>query len=212
MIIKDFIEWNGRKHRDKTALIHENTRISFSELDKRTNSLVRGLWHLGIKKGDRVACLMPNCPQYIVAFFATNSLGAIFTAISALYTEKEIRYQLQDSESKVLVTLDLFLDKVIHLFLRIKWIDRCYSYYVERTQKRIHKYVEKYGLLGVSVFIGIPLPGSGSYSGALGSYLLGIKFKKFALANLIGVLIAGVLVLAASLTGIGIFRYFIKVI
>ncbi len=106
----------------------------------------------------------------------------------------------------------LFLDKMIHLFLRIKWIDKCYSYYVERTQKRIRKYVDKYGLLGVSVFIGIPLPGSGSYSGALGSYLLGIKFKKFALANLIGVLIAGVLVTLIVFSGTEAFSFFVKAI
>lgn len=106
----------------------------------------------------------------------------------------------------------IFLDKVIHLFLRIKVIDKIYSYYVERTQKRIHRYVERYGLLGVSIFIGLPIPGSGSYSGALGSYLLGIGFKRFVIANIIGVLIAGILVTVISLTGGGIFNFLIKVI
>jgi len=84
----------------------------YSEMEEEVNRFANSLKDLGVKKGDRVACLMPNCPQYIVAFFATNSLGAIFTAISSLYTQKEIRYQLQDSEAKVIVTLDLFLDKI----------------------------------------------------------------------------------------------------
>jgi uncharacterized membrane protein len=104
----------------------------------------------------------------------------------------------------------IFLDKVVHLFLRINWIDKCYQKYVERTQRRIRPYVEKYGLLGVSIFIGVPLPGSGSYTGALGSYLLGIKFKRFVLANVIGVLIAGVLVTIISLTGGGVFNFIIR--
>ena len=85
---------------------------SYPEMDEEVNRFANSLKDLGVKKGDRIACLMPNCPQYIVSFFATNSLGAIFTAISSLYTPKEIRYQLQDSGTKVLVTLDLFLDSI----------------------------------------------------------------------------------------------------
>ncbi|MCE7743135.1 MAG: long-chain fatty acid--CoA ligase [Candidatus Heimdallarchaeota archaeon] len=85
---------------------------TYPEMDEEVNRFANSLQKLGVKKGDRIACLMPNCPQYIVAFFATNSLGAIFTAISSLYTEHEIRYQLQDSGAKVIVTLDLFLDKI----------------------------------------------------------------------------------------------------
>jgi uncharacterized membrane protein len=105
-----------------------------------------------------------------------------------------------------------FLDKFIHLFLRIKIIDKIYQKYVEKTQKKIHKYVEKYGELGVAIFIGIPLPGSGVYSGALGSYLLGLSYKKFFIAAVIGVLIAGVIVTIVSLTGAGAFGIFVKTI
>ncbi len=85
---------------------------TYKEMEEDVNKFANSLKDIGIKKGDRVACLMPNCPQYVVAFFAVNSLGAIFTAISILYTAKEIRYQLQDSEAKAIITLDLFLDKV----------------------------------------------------------------------------------------------------
>jgi uncharacterized membrane protein len=106
----------------------------------------------------------------------------------------------------------VFLDKFMHLFLRIKIIDKFYQKYVEKTQKKIHKYVEKYGELGVAVFIGIPLPGSGVYSGALGSYLLGLSYKKYLLAAAAGVMIAGIVVTAVCLTGAGAFNLFIKII
>jgi uncharacterized membrane protein len=106
--------------------------------------------------------------------------------------------------------LYVFLNKFIHLFLRIKAIDKVYQKYVEKTQKKIHKYVEKYGELGVAIFIGIPLPGSGVYSGALGSYLLGLSYKKFLIAAVIGVLIAGIIVTIISLTGAGALGIFIK--
>ncbi|MCK5850700.1 MAG: small multi-drug export protein [Kiritimatiellae bacterium] len=61
---------------------------------------------------------------------------------------------------------------------------------LERTRHKIHPYVEKYGYIGVALFIGVPLPGSGVYTGAFGSYLLGMKKRHFAIANVLGVLIA----------------------
>ena len=105
-----------------------------------------------------------------------------------------------------------FLDKVIHIFLRIKFIDKIYQKYVERTQKKIQKYVEKYGEAAIAIFIGIPLPGSGSYSGALAAYLIGLGYKKFIIANIIGVLIAGVIVTIITLTGATAFDLFIKLL
>lgn len=71
-----------------------------------------------------------------------------------------------------------------------RWFDRKIWPILERTQHRIHPYVEKYGEFGVAVFIGIPLPGSGVYTGAFGSYLLGLDKRKFVIANVIGVFIA----------------------
>lgn len=80
---------------------------------------------------------------------------------------------------------------------RWAWFERRIWPLLERTRRRVHPYVEKYGELGVAVFIGIPLPGSGVYTGALGAYLLGVDRRKFAVANVIGVLIAG-----AAVTGL----------
>ena len=79
---------------------------------------------------------------------------------------------------------------VFFFIRRWSWFERSIWPLLERTQHRIHPYVEKYGELGVAVFIGIPLPGSGVYTGAFGSYLLGLDKRKFAVANVIGVLIA----------------------
>ncbi len=100
----------------------------------------------------------------------------------------------------------ILLDKFIHLIIEIKPVGKIYHKIVERTQKKIHPYVEKYGELGLAVFIGLPVPGSGSYSGALGAYLLGLDFKKFTIANFIGVTIAGILVTLIILTGNGAFK------
>jgi uncharacterized membrane protein len=104
-----------------------------------------------------------------------------------------------------------FIDKVVHLFFFIKPFKKLYHYYIERTQKKIHKYVEKYGEIGVALFIAVPLPGSGVYSGALAAYIIGMSYRDFIKAAAIGVLIAGVIVTAISLTGNEAFKFFITV-
>jgi uncharacterized membrane protein len=103
----------------------------------------------------------------------------------------------------------LFLE-LIQLFRKIKMIDYCYQKTVVRTQRRVHKYVEKYGVLGLAIFIGIPLPGSGVYSGALAADLLGFKFKDFFKAAIIGVVVAGIIVLLVSVLGNGALEFMIQ--
>ncbi len=103
-----------------------------------------------------------------------------------------------------------FLDNFVHLFIRIKFIDKIYQKLVVRTQKKVEKYVEKYGVLGLALFIGVPFPGSGVYSGALAAYLLGFRKRDFMKAAIIGVLIAGVIVLIVSTAGNGAWNVFVK--
>jgi len=98
------------------------------------------------------------------------------------------------------------LDKLVTIFLKFRWFKRIYRKIISRPQRRIKKYVEKYGELGVALFIAIPLPGSGVYTGALGAYAIGLKFKKFIIADLIGVVIAGISVTLLTLAGKGIFN------
>ncbi|MBN1544406.1 small multi-drug export protein [Candidatus Woesearchaeota archaeon] len=102
------------------------------------------------------------------------------------------------------------LDKFVHLVVKVKAIGRVYNRFVERTQKKITPYVDKYGTLGVALFIGVPLPGSGVYTGALGSYLLGLGYKRFFIACVVGVIIAGVAVTLITLFGSGAWNFFIK--
>ena len=97
----------------------------------------------------------------------------------------------------------IFVNHVMHLFLHIKFIDRLYQKIIIKTQKKVHPYVEKYGVYGLAVFIGIPLPGSGVYSGTLGAYLLGFNFKDFIKASILGVLIAGTIVTLVTIFGEG---------
>jgi len=91
------------------------------------------------------------------------------------------------------------LAPVMHWLERFHWFRRRAEPFMLHAQNRIRPYVEKYGELGIAIFIGIPLPGSGVYTGALGAFLLGLNRRKFAVANIIGVGIAAALVAAFSL-------------
>jgi len=104
----------------------------------------------------------------------------------------------------------LFVNYVMHLFLKISMIKHVYDSVMTRSQKKVEPYVKKYGTLGLAVFIGIPLPGSGVYSGALGAYLLGFSFKNYFISSVLGVLIAGTVVLLVSLFGEGTWLLLIK--
>lgn len=106
------------------------------------------------------------------------------------------------------VLVYFFLDKFVKHLMGFELFAKYYNRKVKKTQHKIEPYVRKYGTFGVSLFIGLPLPGSGSYTGALGAYLLGLGYKKFIIANIIGVIIAGIIVTTLTLTGIGVSNLF----
>ena len=106
------------------------------------------------------------------------------------------------------IIIYLILKYVVKYLLRFELFKKYYNKIIARPQRRIKKYVDKYGELGVGLFIAIPLPGSGVYTGALGAYALGLKFKKFIIADLIGVTIAGIIVTILSLSSKGLINLF----
>ncbi len=88
---------------------------------------------------------------------------------------------------------------------KISLIKNFYEKIVLRTREKAHPYVEKYGTIGIGLFIAIPLPGSGTYTGALAAFLLGLNLKEFSVANALGIFIAGILVGLISLGAINFF-------
>jgi len=105
----------------------------------------------------------------------------------------------------------LFWNKLIHLLRWIKFIDKLYNRTIERVQRKSRKYVEKYGELGLALFIGIPLPGSGVWSGSLAANIFGLRFRKYMVASIIGVLIAGMIVTIIMVSGTEVFSLFVKI-
>lgn len=104
----------------------------------------------------------------------------------------------------------LIMDKGVAIAVRIGWIADIYERVVVRTRAKLEPYVERWGTLGLALFIGVPLPGSGVYSGGLGAYLLGFTFRQYLVASVLGVLIAGAAVSAVVLSGASAFEIFLK--
>ena len=103
--------------------------------------------------------------------------------------------------SNILIGWAVFwlLDPIVRFFRRVRFIDRLLTKYVDSAQRRLKPNVDKYGFWGLAVFIGIPLPLTGAYSGAAGAYALGMETKRFMIANVVGVLIAAICVTIISL-------------
>jgi len=98
--------------RDKTALIFYGRKMSYRELRDHVDRFATALYDLGIKKGDRVALLLLNSPQFIIAYFGALKAGATLTPISPVYVSPEIKHQIEDSGAKILVCQDILYDHV----------------------------------------------------------------------------------------------------
>ena len=100
------------KWKNKTAGIFYGRKISYGELRDQTDRFATALCDLGIKKGDKVALLLLNCPQFIIAYFGALKAGAILTAISPVYVSSEIKHQIEDSGANTIICQDILYDHI----------------------------------------------------------------------------------------------------
>lgn len=91
---------------DKLALISENRRITYDQLNSSVNAVAHLLKQTGIKKGDKVALMLPNIPEFVYCYFAAVKLGAIAVPLNTSSTAHELSFLLENSDSKVLITLE----------------------------------------------------------------------------------------------------------
>ncbi len=102
----------AREFPRQTALIFGGAKIEYRELDHLVDKCACGLHSLGVRKGDRVALLMPNCPQMVISFYAAFRLGAITVPINPLNQEREIGYQVDNSGAETLIALDILYPRM----------------------------------------------------------------------------------------------------
>ena len=91
---------------DHPALEFFGRRTTYTELGDQINRAAEGLRHLGVRAGDRVALILPNCPQHVVAFYAVLRLGAVVVEHNPLYTSRELRHQFEDHQARIVIAWD----------------------------------------------------------------------------------------------------------
>ena len=106
----------AEKYPEQIAIVYFNKAMTYRVLNHLSDKFATALDGLGVRKGDKVAIFVPNIPQFVISYYGITKIGAVETAISPLYREREVAHQLNDSEAETVVVLDALypiLEKVL---------------------------------------------------------------------------------------------------
>lgn len=122
--VMELLSIAARKYPDRVCTLFHGHTISYVEMEELTDRLAAGLIALGVKKGDPVGILLPNIPQFVVAFYAILKAGGVVTAMNPQYKARELEYQINDSGVQVMIALtpQLELLEDVRLRSRLKTI------------------------------------------------------------------------------------------
>lgn len=118
--VPELFDQRADKYASKTALIFYGNKISYKKLKELIDRFATALADLGVIKGQTVALYLLNCPQYVIAYFAALKVGAKVTPISPVYTSKEVKHQLEDSEAETIICQDILYDNVEKTSISLK--------------------------------------------------------------------------------------------
>lgn len=110
---RDLFNWNTEKSPDKPYLILDDLILSYNICNSMSRQLADSLRKLGVKKGDRLAIMSPNIPQYVISVHACHKLGVIIVPVNPMYTVPEITHQFIDSGTETVIVMAPFASKVI---------------------------------------------------------------------------------------------------
>lgn len=94
------------------AILFAGVKMPYQMLAAMVNMCSGALADLGVQKGDRVALMAPNCPQYVIGYMATLKLGAVVVQVNPMYVEKELHYILNDSGAETIIAYDAFYPRI----------------------------------------------------------------------------------------------------
>ena len=106
------LETHARREPQKTAVVAGTRKISYGELHENVNRVAVALDRLGLKKGDRVALLMHNCPEYIFSFYAAMKCGLIAVSLNVMFKEEEAGYIFNDAQPAAVIAQESFFPLV----------------------------------------------------------------------------------------------------
>ncbi|NMC13129.1 MAG: long-chain fatty acid--CoA ligase [Chloroflexi bacterium] len=107
-----FLDESAHKYPNSPCTIFKGAVITYREMNELTDRLAAALSQLGVKKGDRVGILMPNTPQFVMAYFAILKIGGVVVATNPLYTAPEIQRQIVDAGIEIMLVMSNFYETV----------------------------------------------------------------------------------------------------
>lgn len=110
--VPELFDGVSEKWADKTALVFYGKKMRYRELREAVDRLATGFSALGVKQGDTVGLYLLNSPQYVITYLAALKTGARVTPISPVYTSKEVKHQIEDSEAKTVVCQDILYENL----------------------------------------------------------------------------------------------------
>ncbi|KAA9023187.1 AMP-binding protein [Niallia endozanthoxylica] len=110
--LQDYLKRTAAEFPNKKAIHFLGKEFTFQYIYDAARRLAGYLQEIGIEKGDRVAIMLPNCPQAVISFYGILMAGGIVVETNPLYTERELQYQLKDSGTKLIITLDILYPRV----------------------------------------------------------------------------------------------------
>ncbi|WP_416827611.1 AMP-binding protein [Ectobacillus polymachus] len=108
----EYLKRTALQYPEKKALYFLGKELTFRQLHEQVQKFAAYLQSIGIKKGDRVAIMLPNCPQAVIGYYGTLLAGGIVVQTNPLYTARELQYQLNDSGAIAILCMDLLYEKV----------------------------------------------------------------------------------------------------
>lgn len=113
--LQSYLDEAAERYPDRKAVIFQNYSLTYRQLREKAENFAAALRLRGVQTGDRVALMLPNIPQTVIAIWGVLKAGAVAVMTNPLYMEKELTHHFEDSEARILVTLDLLWPKVAHL-------------------------------------------------------------------------------------------------
>lgn len=104
--LASIIEFHARQRPNRTAIVWNETRLSYKQLNDYANKIANGLRSLGIEYGDKVALSCPNLPYFPMAYFGILKTGAVVVPLNVLFKPREIAYHLKDSDAKAFICFE----------------------------------------------------------------------------------------------------------
>lgn len=115
-----FLETSTRRTPGKVALILDDMKLRYAEVNGAANKVANGLVGLGVKRGDKVALMLPNTPHFVICYYAILKLGATVVPMNVLFKRHEVEYHLDDSDSVALIVWEGFLGEAAEGFAQAK--------------------------------------------------------------------------------------------